>query len=131
MQASWVSYLKSGSTARRQSTSTPQLRLEMTAMTLPASGAALRASPRLRSFKLADLHWSGQREEGIDCGGFSPPAGSVEVSGVDCPANPAAVCCASSIGCSVCDGAVGCWRSPSELCCKIGFASGDGFDDPT
>jgi hypothetical protein len=52
---------------------------------IPASVAARRANPRSRSLKSAELCWSGQREEGIDCGGFSAPAASVDVSGVDCP----------------------------------------------
>jgi hypothetical protein len=96
---------------------------------IPASVAALRANSRSRS-KSAELCGSGQREERIDGGGFSPPATSVDVSGVDCPVSPAAVGCASTIGCSVCESAIGCWRPTSAFCCKIGFAGG-GFDEPT
>jgi len=95
---------------------------------IPASGAALRAKPRSRS-KSAALCVSGQREERIDGGGFSPTAASVDVSGVDCPSNPAAGGCASTACCSMGESAVGGWRPTSALCCKIGFAGGDVFDD--
>ena len=98
---------------------------------ISASVAALRANPRSRSFKLAELCWSGQREEGIDCREFSAPVVSVDVSGADCPVSPADVGCASTIGCSVCESAAGCWKPTSALCCKIGFAGGNGFDDST
>jgi hypothetical protein len=94
---------------------------------IPASIAALRANPRSRP-KSAELCGSGQREERIDGGGFSPPAASVDASGVVCPVSPAAVGC---IACSMCESAGGCWWPTSALCCKIGFAGGDGFGDPT
>jgi hypothetical protein len=90
-----------------------------------ASVAALRANPRSRSFKLAELCWSGHWGEGIDCREFSAPAASVDVSGADCPVSPADVGCACTIGCSVCESAASCWKPTSALCCKIGFAGGD------
>ena len=97
---------------------------------ISASVAALRANPRSRSFKLAELCWSGQREEGTDCREFSAPVASVDVSGADCPVSPADGC-ASTIDCSVCESAAGGWKPTSALCGKIDFAGGDGFDAPT
>jgi hypothetical protein len=98
---------------------------------IPASVPARLANPRSRSFESAELCWSGQGEEGIDCWGLSAPAAFVDVSGVDCPVSPDAVGCASTIGCSVGEFTVGRWRSTSTPCCEIVFALRDRFDDPT
>ena len=68
---------------------------------IPALVAASRANPRSPSFESAELCSSGQREEGIDCWGFSALAASVDVCGVDCPVSADAVGRASSVGCSV------------------------------
>ena len=98
---------------------------------IPALVAASRANPRSPSFESAELCSSGQREEGIDCWGFSALAASVDVCGVDCPVSADAVGRASSVGCSVCEFAVACWRPSSAPCCEIVFALRNDFDDAT
>ena len=98
---------------------------------IPASVGARRANPRSPSLESTERCWSGQLEEGIDCWGFSALAASVDVCGVDCPVSADAVGRASSVGCSVREFAVACWRPSSAPCCEIVFALRNDFDDAT